>query len=82
MKRQCSSVGVRERFGDGCNEASYPVTVGGKPVHVKPHDCRRTYARRLYEAGVDPVALQQNLGHSDLKTTIGYIRGGCAVVGE
>jgi len=52
---------------------AYPIVVDGEPVAVKPHDCRRTYARRLYEAGVDVVAIQQNLGHSDLKTTLGYI---------
>ena len=53
--------------------ARYPVTVNGELVRVRPHDCRRTYARRLYEAGVDVVAIQQNMGHSDLKTTLGYI---------
>jgi len=51
----------------------YPIVIDGEPVTVRPHDCRRTYARRLYEAGVDVVAIQQNLGHSDLKTTLGYI---------
>jgi len=40
---------------------------------VTPHDLRRTYARRLYEGGLDVVAIQQNLGHADLKTTLGYI---------
>ncbi len=52
---------------------SYPVAVNGKLVTVKPHDLRRTYARRLYEAGVDLVAIQQNLGHAGVKTTLGYI---------
>jgi len=52
---------------------AYPIVADGDLVTVKPHDCRRTYARRLYEAGVDVVAIQQNLGHSDLKTTLGYI---------
>ncbi len=53
--------------------ASYPVMVNGTLIAVKPHDLRRTYARRLYEAGVEPVAIQQNLGHTDLKTTLCYI---------
>jgi site-specific recombinase XerD len=53
--------------------ASYPVMVNGTLTTVKPHDLRRTYTRRLYEAGVEPVAIQQNLGHTDLKTTLGYI---------
>ena len=53
--------------------AEYHSTVDGRPVAVRPHDCRRTYARRLYEAGVDLVAIQQNLGHASVKTTLGYI---------
>ena len=51
----------------------YPIMVDGRVTKVKPHDLRRTYARRLYEAGVDPVAIQQNLGHAQLETTLGYI---------
>jgi len=53
--------------------ASYPIMVDGVLTAVKPHDCRRTYARLLYEAGVDVVAIQQNLGHADMRTTLGYI---------
>lgn len=52
---------------------AYPVMVDGQRTAVAPHDLRRTYARRLYEAGVDLVAIQQNLGHADVKTTLGYI---------
>jgi site-specific recombinase XerD len=51
----------------------YPVVVTGRLATARPHDLRRTYARRMYEAGVAPMAIQQNLGHSDLKTTLGYI---------
>ena len=51
----------------------YPVMVDGELVTAHPHDMRRTYARRLYEAGVPLVAIQQNLGHADVKTTLGYI---------
>ena len=53
--------------------ARYPIAVNGERVWVKPHDLRRTYARRLYEAGMAPVEIQQNLGHADLQTTLGYI---------
>jgi integrase len=53
--------------------ASYPVMVDGDLVTARPHDLRRTYARLLYEAGVDLVAIQQNLGHADVKTTLTYI---------
>lgn len=51
----------------------YPVAVGGHLRRVKPHDCRRTYARRMWEDGVKPEIIQQNLGHSNLKTTLHYI---------
>lgn len=51
----------------------YPLIIQGELRTVNPHDLRRTYARRLYEAGVDLVALQQNLGHADSKTTLTYI---------
>lgn len=53
--------------------ASYPVDIDGRQLYARPHDCRRTYARRLYEAGMDLVAIQQNLGHADTKTTLRYI---------
>jgi site-specific recombinase XerD len=51
----------------------YPIAMNGKTSYARPHDLRRTYARRLFDAGVESVAIQQNLGHSDLKTTLGYI---------
>lgn len=51
----------------------YPVWIGGKWRRVKPHDCRRTYARLMYESGMDLLAIQQNLGHTDAKTTKLYI---------
>jgi integrase len=53
--------------------AGYPIMVDGEMVTARPHDLRRTYARLLYEAGVDLVAIQQNLGHADVKTTLTYI---------
>jgi integrase len=53
--------------------AGYPIMVDGELITARPHDLRRTYARLLYEAGVDLVAIQQNLGHADVKTTLGYI---------
>ena len=53
--------------------AKYFIMIDGEYRRVRPHDLRRTYARLLYDAGVDMVAIQQNLGHSDIKTTLGYI---------
>jgi site-specific recombinase XerD len=51
----------------------YPVYEDGTVMHVAPHDLRRTYARLLHDAGVLPVAIQQNLGHANLETTLHYI---------
>ncbi len=53
--------------------AKYPIVIKGETVTVKPHDLRRSYARILYDSGMDTIAIQQNLGHSNLKTTLGYI---------
>jgi len=52
---------------------SYPVAVDGQLRHVRPHDCRRTYAKRMYDGGMELLAIQRNLGHSDQRTTLGYI---------
>lgn len=51
----------------------YPVKTAKGEILVNPHDLRRTYARRLFDSGMDIVAIQQNLGHADVKTTLGYI---------
>jgi site-specific recombinase XerD len=53
--------------------SSYPITVEGELVRVKPHDCRKTYAQLQYDAGMELVAIHQNLGHGDISTTLGYI---------
>lgn len=52
---------------------AYPVMVKGAMTRVAPHDLRRTYARRCYDEGMAPIAIQQNLGHADLNTTLRYI---------
>jgi len=53
--------------------SDYPVTIHGELVTLAPHDLRRTYARLMYENGADLLSIQQNLGHADSKTTLGYI---------
>jgi integrase len=47
----------------------YPIVIDGQMLRVNPHDLRRTYARRLYDAGTLMLAIQQDLGHADHKTT-------------
>lgn len=39
------------------------------PEHVTPHQLRHAYATRLYELDVDVKSAQDQLGHSDIKTT-------------
>ena len=52
----------------------YPVSgEDGRTIVVRPHDLRRTYARRQYEIGLDLLSISQNLGHADTKTTLLYI---------
>lgn len=52
---------------------AYPIVIGDDLRTARPHDLRRTYARRLYDAGVDLLAIRDNLGHADVKTTLKYI---------
>lgn len=52
---------------------AYPVVIDGETRTAKPHDLRRTYARLAWESGMQPVAIQQNLGHASLDTTLIYI---------
>lgn len=51
----------------------YPFPIGEKLDYARPHMLRRTYASLMHQAGVDPIAIQQNLGHSNLRTTLHYI---------
>jgi len=51
----------------------YPVYINGEMVVVRPHDLRRTYARIQFDSGMEPEALQQNMGHASYATTLGYI---------
>lgn len=44
--------------------------LAGIPHRVSPHDLRATFASRLVENGIDPLALQQLMGHTDLATTL------------
>lgn len=41
--------------------------------HVLPHDMRRTYATQLFKLGTAAPAVQNLMGHEDLKTTMGYV---------
>ncbi|MBL9118288.1 MAG: integron integrase [Phycisphaerae bacterium] len=43
------------------------------PKQVRPHDFRHAFATHSLRHGTDPRTLQQLLGHSDLRTTLGYL---------
>lgn len=51
----------------------HAALVNGEYIHLEPHDCRRSYARMQYVAGMDIAGIQQNMGHSEIKTTLLYI---------
>lgn len=46
----------------------------GLRKELKPHDLRRTTARRVYEQTHDLRAVQELLGHRDLATTMWYLQ--------
>lgn len=46
---------------------------GGLPIKIDtftPHQLRHTYASMLYKAGIDVLTAKDQLGHSDIKTTL------------
>jgi len=51
----------------------YEIPISNEDKAVRPHDLRRTYARRMFESGVELLAIQQNLGHRKQETTEHYI---------
>ncbi len=44
-------------------------------ITISPHDCRRTFAVQLCEEGIHLRTIQLVLGHENIKTTEGYLRG-------
>jgi len=53
--------------------AKYPISIRGLKTTLKPHDLRRTYAKLCWENSMKTEAIQQNLGHANIQTTLGYI---------
>lgn len=53
---------------------SFRLPYEGKWIHPTPHALRRTYARMLFqEYGLSTEGIQQNMGHSQIRTTHDYI---------
>lgn len=42
-------------------------------IQFASHDFRRTYATNLSKRGISPYMMQQQLGHTDIKTTMRYV---------
>lgn len=73
---------LNERYGDfGIDrttlkkngERKSRFAPGGLPTRIDtftPHQLRHTYASMLYKAGVDVLTAKDQLGHSDIKTTL------------
>ena len=53
--------------------AKYPILIDGVLQIVQPHDLRRSYARNCYMSQMEIERIRQNLGHSAIRTTLGYI---------
>jgi len=51
----------------------YPIVVDGIIRTVSSNELRRTYARRLYEDGLELATIQQYLGCADIRPVLGYI---------
>ena len=51
----------------------YPVSIFGELRAINPHDTRRSYARLMHDDGMLLTAIQENLGHADMKVTRAYI---------
>lgn len=51
----------------------YSIVVDGKIIVLTPHALRRSYARILFLAGMDPGKIKQNMGHENIQTTFDYI---------
>lgn len=53
--------------------AKYPISINGLKTTLKPHDVRRTYAKLCWDNSMKTEAIQKNLGHANIQTTMGYI---------
>lgn len=51
--------------------AKYGAMIG--VPELQPHDCRRTFARLGYDAGVRIEQISLTLGHEDIETTMDYL---------
>ncbi len=67
-----------------CHEANVQrcVREAARPLglQITPHHLRHSYATHCLNAGQNPRAIQQAMGHSNLETTMGYLHAEAASV--
>ena len=59
------------KYGYENSESKFHPNLQMRIRAFSPHQLRHTYATILYTSGVDILTAQKQLGHSDVKTTIG-----------
>ena len=57
-------------FGGSINKYANNVDVPMVINTFTPHELRHTFCTMMFEAGVDAVTAQEQMGHSDIKTTL------------
>lgn len=53
--------------------ASYPITIKGRAVIIRPMDLRRAYTRTLYQSGLNMAAIAANLGLKNINAVRDYL---------
>ena len=59
----------------GFNKENYKDSRGNNRFKYSFHSLRSGYATKLFEKGIDPHHIQIVLGHSELATTLRYVKG-------
>jgi integrase len=57
-------------FGGSINKHANNVDVPMVIITFTPHELRHTFCTIMFEAGIDAKTAQEQLGHSDIKTTL------------
>jgi site-specific recombinase XerD len=71
MVRWCMGPDVIQR---SIKEAARKAKIPGK---VTPHCLRHSFCSDLLDSGHNPRRVQEAMGHTDIRTTMGYARKEC-----
>lgn len=67
IRRIMDNINMKE-YRQACIEGRDPVELKG----IHPHAFRHTFATRCFEKGLDPLFVQNVMGHSNYSTTVSY----------